>query len=144
MAPVERVTMRVKEWRERRGMTEKQLATKAGISRGYLARLETARQDPKLSTLEKLAKTLKVDSAKLLKEKSPARLAAPGPWPTPSDLEVSDGTTGLRLTYGVDWHQMPADQGAGLRRQPADAVRFGTSTMLVSTSDGQYNERSMP
>ena len=67
MAPVERVAMRLKEWRERRGMTEKQLATKAGISRGYLARLETARQDPKLSTLEKLAKALKVDSAKLLK-----------------------------------------------------------------------------
>jgi transcriptional regulator with XRE-family HTH domain len=67
MAPVERVAMRVKEWRERRGMTQEQLAAKAGISRGYLARLETARQDPKLSTLEKLAKALKVDIAKLLK-----------------------------------------------------------------------------
>jgi transcriptional regulator with XRE-family HTH domain len=67
MAPLERVAMRVKEWRERRGMTQEQLAAKAGISRGYLARLETARQDPKLSTLEKLAKALKVDIAKLLK-----------------------------------------------------------------------------
>ena len=67
MAPVERVAMRVKEWRERRGLTQEQLANKARISRGYLARLETARQDPKLSTLEKLAKALKVDVAKLLK-----------------------------------------------------------------------------
>ena len=67
MAPTERVAMRVKEWRDRRGLTQEQLAKKAGISRGYLARLETARQDPKLSTLEKLAKALKVDVAKLLK-----------------------------------------------------------------------------
>jgi len=59
--------MRVKEWRDRRGLTQEQLAEKAGISRGYLARLETARQDPKLSTLEKIAKALKVDVAKLLK-----------------------------------------------------------------------------
>jgi len=67
MAPVERVAMRVKEWRDRRGLTQEQLADKAGISRGYLARLETARQDPKLSTLEKIAKALKVDVTKLLK-----------------------------------------------------------------------------
>ena len=59
--------MRVKEWRERRGMTQEQLAERAGISRPYLARLETARQDPKLSTLEKIARALKVDVTKLLK-----------------------------------------------------------------------------
>jgi len=61
------MAMRVKEWRERRGLTQEQLAEKAGISRGFLARLETARHDPKLSTLEKIAKALKVDIAKLLK-----------------------------------------------------------------------------
>ena len=66
MAPVERVAMRIKEWRERRKLTQEQLAAKAGISRGFLARLETARHDPKLSTLEKIAKALKVDIAKLL------------------------------------------------------------------------------
>ena len=59
--------MRVREWRDRRGLTQEQLALKAGISRGYLARLETARQDPKLSTLEKIARALKIDVTKLLK-----------------------------------------------------------------------------
>lgn len=66
MAPTERVAIRVKEWRSRRGLTQEQLAAKAGISRGYLARLETARQDPKLSTLEKLAKALRVKVAQLV------------------------------------------------------------------------------
>jgi transcriptional regulator with XRE-family HTH domain len=59
--------MRVKEWRERRKLTQEQLAARAGISRPYLARLETARQDPKLSTLEKIAKALRVHVTKLLK-----------------------------------------------------------------------------
>jgi transcriptional regulator with XRE-family HTH domain len=67
MAPAERVAMRIKEWRARRKLTQEQLAEKTGLSRGFLARLETARHDPKLSTLEKIAAALKVDIAKLLK-----------------------------------------------------------------------------
>jgi len=67
MAPKERMAMRLKTLRERRGMTQEQLAEKSGVSRTYLARLETGRQDPTLSTLEKLATALKVDVAKLLK-----------------------------------------------------------------------------
>ena len=59
--------MRLKALREQKGLTQEQLAQRAGISRGYLARLETARQDPRLSILERLAEALKVSVAKLLK-----------------------------------------------------------------------------
>jgi XRE family transcriptional regulator, regulator of sulfur utilization len=62
-----RLAIRLRELRERRGWSQEQLAARAGISRGYLARLETARQDPRLSTLEKLARALKVKAATLLK-----------------------------------------------------------------------------
>jgi len=48
-------------------MSQRELAEKAGISREYLTRLEAARQDPTLSTLEKLAKALKVPVEELLK-----------------------------------------------------------------------------
>jgi len=58
--------MRLKELRRKRGLSQAGLAGKAGISRTYLARLETARQDPTLSTLEKLARTLGVRTARLL------------------------------------------------------------------------------
>jgi DNA-binding XRE family transcriptional regulator len=54
--------------REQRGMTQEELAAKAGISLPYLARLETAKQDPTLSTLEKLAKALGVKVERLLEE----------------------------------------------------------------------------
>lgn len=60
------MAIRLRQFREKRDMTQEELAAKAGISRGYLARLETARQDPTLSTLEKLAKALRVKVADLI------------------------------------------------------------------------------
>ena len=66
MAPREIVATKVKRLRERRGLTQEALAEKAGISRTYLARLETARHDPTLSMLEKLAKALRVKVGRLL------------------------------------------------------------------------------
>ena len=52
--------MKLKSLRAKRGLTQKELAERAGISHGYLARLETARQDPSLTVLEKLAEALSV------------------------------------------------------------------------------------
>jgi transcriptional regulator with XRE-family HTH domain len=66
MAPKERMAVRLKALRERRGMTQKQLAEKSGVGRSHLARLETGRQDPTLSTLERLAKALGVKVGRLL------------------------------------------------------------------------------
>jgi transcriptional regulator with XRE-family HTH domain len=67
MTPIKTMAIRLKELRKERGMSQEDLAARASISRTYLARLETARQDPTLSTLEKLAKALKVPVEKLLK-----------------------------------------------------------------------------
>jgi predicted transcriptional regulator len=47
-------------------MTQEQLARKADVSLGYIARLETGHHDPKLSTLVKLARALGVPVTKLL------------------------------------------------------------------------------
>ena len=58
---------RVKAAREQRGLSQEALASKAGISRGYLARLEIGRHEPSLTMLETLAKALKVKLADLVK-----------------------------------------------------------------------------
>jgi XRE family transcriptional regulator, aerobic/anaerobic benzoate catabolism transcriptional regulator len=50
--------MTVQTLRDKRAMTQEVLAKKAGISRGYLARVETGRHEPTLTTLRKLAKAL--------------------------------------------------------------------------------------
>jgi transcriptional regulator with XRE-family HTH domain len=65
--PIKQMAVRLKQLREARGMTQAELAAKAGLSREYVLRLENASQDPTLSTLEALAKALKVKPADLLK-----------------------------------------------------------------------------
>jgi transcriptional regulator with XRE-family HTH domain len=59
--------MKVRKLRQARGMTQGQLAEKTGVTREYIARLEAGRYDPSLSTIEKLAKALKVKPTELLK-----------------------------------------------------------------------------
>ena len=58
--------MKLKALREDRGMTQADLARRAKVSAGYIARLETLRHDPKLSTLVKLARALGVPVTELL------------------------------------------------------------------------------
>ncbi len=58
--------MKLKELRKERGWNQADLAYKAGVSPGYIWRLESRRHDPKLSTLEKIAKAFKVDVKELL------------------------------------------------------------------------------
>jgi transcriptional regulator with XRE-family HTH domain len=66
MSPLKRVIMRLKALRVKQGLSQAGLAERAGVSREYIARLETGHHNPTLSTLEKLAKALKVKVGKLL------------------------------------------------------------------------------
>jgi transcriptional regulator with XRE-family HTH domain len=58
---------RLKEWRAKRTMSQRDLAERSGVSREYIARIELGQHDPTLSTLEKLAEALRIDVTKLLK-----------------------------------------------------------------------------
>ena len=58
--------MRLKRLRERKGLTQEELAEKAGLSRGYVSRLEIGRHDPPLSLVRKLAKALRVKVGRLV------------------------------------------------------------------------------
>jgi transcriptional regulator with XRE-family HTH domain len=62
----ERFAMKLKQLRKPRRMTQEALARKANISLGFAARLEIGRHDPKLSTLSKLAKALRVKATVLV------------------------------------------------------------------------------
>jgi transcriptional regulator with XRE-family HTH domain len=58
--------MRLKGLRERNGLTQEELAKRAGVSRAYLSRLEMGLHDPPLSRLQALAKALGVPVSKLV------------------------------------------------------------------------------
>jgi transcriptional regulator with XRE-family HTH domain len=66
MSPLHKVGMRIQRLREKRELSQEALSKKAGVSRGYLARLETGRHDPSLSTLIKIGKALKVKVSDLV------------------------------------------------------------------------------
>ena len=63
---LERLAMKLRALRKERGWTQTDLAKRAKVSPGYIARLETLRHDPKLSTLIKLADALGVKVGRLL------------------------------------------------------------------------------
>jgi transcriptional regulator with XRE-family HTH domain len=48
----------LKEWRERRGWSLRQLGERSGVSYPNLHGIESGRLDPRLSTLERLARAL--------------------------------------------------------------------------------------
>jgi transcriptional regulator with XRE-family HTH domain len=52
--------------RARSGMTQEELARRAGISRVYLARLESGQQDPRVSIVVRLAQALDVSTDMLM------------------------------------------------------------------------------
>lgn len=62
-----RVAARIRMLRAERDLTQDVLANTAGISREYLARLESARYNPTLRVLERIANALKVPLATLVK-----------------------------------------------------------------------------
>jgi transcriptional regulator with XRE-family HTH domain len=49
---------RIQQIRAERGLSQASLAQRAGITRPYLARLETGRQDPRVSVLLRIARAL--------------------------------------------------------------------------------------
>lgn len=64
---MERLADRVRRLRALRKLTQEDLAAKTGLSRVYLARLETSHhKDVSLTTLTRLAKALRVPISKLV------------------------------------------------------------------------------
>lgn len=58
----------IAELRRARGMTQEQLAEQSDLALPTIAAIERGKRWPRLSTLQKLAKTLRVSSGELLKD----------------------------------------------------------------------------
>jgi transcriptional regulator with XRE-family HTH domain len=65
----EHLAKTVRALREQRQWSQERLAREAGISTGYVARLEKGQHDPSLSTIENLARALKTSVGQLIGEK---------------------------------------------------------------------------
>jgi transcriptional regulator with XRE-family HTH domain len=68
MRAIQRFGQQLQRLRTKRGLTQEQLAVKAGLVRVYVAKLEQGGHDPALSTLVRLAKVLRSSVTELLGE----------------------------------------------------------------------------
>jgi transcriptional regulator with XRE-family HTH domain len=68
MRAIQRFGKQLQRLRTNRGLTQEQLAVTACLSRNFLTRLELGQHDPTLSTLARLAKSLRVSVTELLGE----------------------------------------------------------------------------
>jgi transcriptional regulator with XRE-family HTH domain len=56
----------LREARERLGLTQEQVAERSGVHATEVSRIEAGKRDPKVSTLERLAKAVEVKPGRLL------------------------------------------------------------------------------
>jgi transcriptional regulator with XRE-family HTH domain len=61
---------KIKELRKAAGLSQQQLAKKAKLSQSAIAQMESGLKDPRLGTLKKIAKALKVNIAELFETSS--------------------------------------------------------------------------
>ena len=58
--------IRLKEWRERRGLSQRKLAELSGVHYVSIAKIEMGKLDPRVSTLLRLCKVLRATPSDLL------------------------------------------------------------------------------
>jgi transcriptional regulator with XRE-family HTH domain len=63
---IDQVSVKLREYRNKRGLTQADVAKKAGIHVSYYARIERAEVTPTLTVLEKILKVLKITSSDVL------------------------------------------------------------------------------
>jgi XRE family transcriptional regulator, regulator of sulfur utilization len=68
MRAIQRFGQQLQRLRTRRGLTQEQLAVKAGLVRVYVTKLEQGEHDPTLTMLVRLAKALRISVTELLGE----------------------------------------------------------------------------
>ena len=68
MRAIQRFGQQLQRLRTRHGLTQEQLALKAGLVRVYVTKLEQGEHDPTLTMLVRLAKALRVSVTELLGE----------------------------------------------------------------------------
>jgi transcriptional regulator with XRE-family HTH domain len=56
----------LREAREKLGLTQEQVAQRSGVHSTEVSRIEGGKRDPKISTLERLAKAVEVKPGRLL------------------------------------------------------------------------------
>ena len=96
----------IRRWRQdlQPPMTQRELASRIGVSNGFLAHIETGRTLPGIRTLRALAKALGVPETEMLREAGYLSTAPP------KGDEQLLGVPELREFFRDDWSQLTTDE----------------------------------
>ena len=97
---------RIRRWRQasQPPMTQRELASRIGVSNGFLAHIETGRTLPGIRTLRALANALGVAETEMLREAGYLSTAPPS-----GDSQLLDDPE-LRAFFRDDWSQLGSDE----------------------------------
>lgn len=97
---------RIRRWRQnfQPPMTQRELASRIGVSNGFLAHIETGRTLPGIRTLRALAKALGVPETEMLREAGYLSTAPP----TGNEQLLDDPE--LRAFFRDDWSRLTTDE----------------------------------
>lgn len=113
---------RIAEWREQRGLSQEELADAAGISSGYLSRMERGERNVSLKNLSKIAQALKVPERDLVAE-------TPDPDQSVKRTEVFRVPLGGRIVGGGAIDVSTAQGEPGLEYEIELSVRVPDATV---------------
>jgi transcriptional regulator with XRE-family HTH domain len=115
MTDPSRFAARLKELRERAGLTQGELAQRAGLTKDGVAHLEQGRREPSWSTVLALGDALSVGCQAFTEEPSPRPQAKPGRPPKATPAPELNTDQAPRLEKPGD---SPAPQRKPTRRKP--------------------------
>lgn len=97
--------------REKRGLTQEDLASKIGISRASLSHYEKNRRDPDYTTLTKFADFFKVSVDYLLgRTDDPSNISDPGVRELSDELELTDEQLLEKFSFTVDGRKLTPEE----------------------------------
>ncbi|HYT92782.1 MAG TPA: helix-turn-helix transcriptional regulator [Gemmataceae bacterium] len=111
-APQTNFAGRLKELREAAGLTQQQLAQRAGLHKLSVAKLEQGLREPSWATVQALAAALGVDCQAFQETPAPRPATGPGRPPKPPDKSAAPKRPRGRPRKGESTEEPAADQEA--------------------------------
>lgn len=115
-APFASIGERLRLERKRRGVSQRQLAERVGLSPSLISQIETGRSKPSVSTLYAIVTELGISLDRLFSASGEAGAAGGGPGSRPDPVVRPHTRQVIELESGVRWERLNSD--------PADGVDF--------------------
>jgi transcriptional regulator with XRE-family HTH domain/quercetin dioxygenase-like cupin family protein len=114
ISPPSRIGERLREERNRRGMTVREIARRIGVSPSLISQIERDKVNPSVSTLWSLVTVLGLTMGELFSETPPPESGAASHPPAEGPVTVPGHRAVINLDSGVHWERLTAAGDPGV------------------------------